>query len=83
MIVKKKYEHVNLDRKFYFTPVCDSSGEPVALEAHDDKRGKRAFTDCGFRVDHYIKENVVPALPVSVIYGALFLFRTLVSMVVL
>lgn len=63
--------------------MCDSSGEPVALEAHEEKSGKRAFTHCGFRVGHYIKENVVPALPVSVIYGALFLFRTLVCVVVL
>lgn len=44
---------------------------------------KRAFTHCRFRVGRYIKENVVPALPVSMIYGALFLFRTFVSMVVL
>lgn len=63
--------------------MCDPSGEPVALEAHDGKSGKRAFTHGGFRVGHYIKENVVPALPVSVIYGALFLFRTLVCVVVL
>lgn len=48
-----------------------------------EKVGKEPLHTADLESGHYIKENVVPALPVSVIYGALFLFRTLVCVVVL